>query len=67
MQTIQRVHTTDLHVGDKVDTYGIVRTVTALLDTARPAVFGSGTEWHITLDDRAPTAAASTTTWNVVG
>ena len=39
----------------------------ALVDTQRPAVFGAGTEWHVTLDDREPTAAASGHRWNVVG
>ncbi len=67
MQTIKRTVTTDLHVGDTVDTFGVVRTVTALLDTGRPTVFGSGSEWHVSLDDRAPTAAASDYKWNVVG
>lgn len=67
MQITERISTQDLRVGDKVDTAGIVRTVTALVDLARPAVFGTGTEWHVSLDDREPMAAASSHKWNRVG
>lgn len=67
MKTTKRTETQALTVGDKVDMFGTVRTVTAAQDMGRPAAFGAGNEWHVSLDDREPTAAASTYKWNVVG
>ena len=65
MKLVTTATTADLTIGTQVEFAGRVRTVTALSDTGRPAVFGTGTEWAVTLD-ATEMAAASSTKWNRV-
>ena len=69
MKLVTAATTTDLKVGTVVAFGGLDQTVTALLNTERPAVFGTGTEWAVTLTGplgARDMAAASSHKWNVV-
>ena len=70
MKLVETVTTETLSVGDSVDFAGIVRTVAELNNTGRTAVFGTGTEWAITLDSdvlgRKEMAVAASQKWNRV-
>lgn len=70
MKLVETVTTEALSVGDTVEFAGVTRTVSALLDTGRAAVFGSGNEWLITLESdvvgRKEMAVATSQKWNRV-
>lgn len=59
--------TAELHVGDVIDWRGERRKVTALSDTGKPALYGRGNAWDITLTTPAgvhvPMVAAASEKW----
>lgn len=65
LRIVRETTTTDLAVGDTVVQSGMRHEVVALTDTDHPAVFGTGTEWAIRLQNTTTgrrvdlTAAAS--------
>jgi hypothetical protein len=68
LRTVREITTPDLTVGDTITQSGVRRQVIALEDTGRPAVFGTGTEWAIRLQDettgrRIDLAAATSQRW----
>lgn len=67
IRSVREITTGELAVGDTVDMRGIRRTVRSLVDTGRPAVFGTGTEWAVDLEDeqgrRTQIAAATSQRW----
>lgn len=49
MRLVKEVRTCDLQVGDSIEWDSGRRLVVHLANTGRPAVFGNGHEWHISL------------------